>query len=447
MTSIKPKSVVATHTHVAELAAKASAPSDPAKEAALAAAVLSMGPDATALSARALGQLGGLDEGLRAKATLMALTTAYGPELTTLVFKSGNVADFAARLRSVADDPFDPREIEAANRFLAGFEADKALLARDGRELPLWTIAEAKVHAAGSYPSTRSAELRGPSASAPPVETSPNHGWVSFSDDAFGLARLANGTWTAWLQNDWNRDLVPLESLSSASLLTIREHLADRRELRGLSGQLDKLLEPRLSAAALREFSYRSSFAELNLDRLASGTPVEPSALMMLPSVVRVARHDESWLKAVVRQLRPNQTHVGSPRPIGDLPNQHLHVGLEYASSLHASQPLAADGAHLQWLKSGSSETGGLVELASGKFRFFQYDLERRQGSFPATNYFELEQLDRGSLEKLRTLAAGLVPASAEDVVMRTARQAHPYGAAFTRLLGQLDAALAKSSP
>lgn len=444
MTSIKPKSPVATYTHVAELAQKASAPADPAKEAALAAAVLAMTPDTAILNERSLDRIRGLDEGLRARAVLMALTTAYGPELTSLVFKSGNVADFAARLRATADDPFDQREIKSASRFFAGFESAQALLARDGRELPLWTIAAAKVHPAGSYPTTRSASLRTESAAAPPVDVSPNAGWVSFSDDHFGLARLPDGKWTAWFQNDWNRDLVPLASLSSASLLTIRDHLGARPELRGLGTQVDKLLGPRLDAASKREFPYFAELGQLNLDRLASSTPVEPDALMTLPADVRVARHDASWLKAVVAQLRPAAVREGAPRPLGALGGNELVIGDEFAHITHASQPLAADGAHLRWVSSKASELGGLVELASGKYRLFQYDPERRQGSFPARNYFELEQLDRSSLEQLRALVVGLVPSSAEDVVMKTARQAHPHGAAFTRLLGQLDAALAR---
>lgn len=444
MTSIKPKSPVATYTHVAELAQKASAPADPAKEAALAAAVLAMAPDTAVLSERSLDRIRGLDEGLRARAVLMALTTAYGSELTSLVFKSGNVSDFAARLRATADDPFDQRELRSASRFFAGFEADQAVLARDGRELPLWTIAEAKVHPPGSYPTTRSASLHTESASAPPVDVNPNAGWVSFSDDQFGLARLPDGQWTAWFQNDRNRDLVSLESLSSASLLTIREHLGARPELRGLATQVDKLLEPRLDAASKHEFPYFAALGELDLGRLASQAPVDPSALMTLPAAVRVARHDVSWLKAVIAQLRPTAVREGAPRPLGEVAAKDLLVGIEYADITHAGQPLAANGAHLRWVSPKASEQGGLVELASGKYRLFQYDAERRQGSFPATNYFELEQLDRASLEKLRGLVAGLVPESAEDVVMRTARQAHPYGAAFTRLLGQLDAALAQ---
>lgn len=444
MTSIKPKSELNTLHQLTELAVQASAPSDPVKEAGLAAAIVALGPDATLLNESALDRVRGLDEGLRAKAVLMALTTAYGEELTPLVFKSGSISEFAARLVTSRGDILAGKQLEAVNHFLATFESDKAFLARDGQEIPLWTIAEAQVHPAGSYPSARQDRLLDDHGK--PVEPSPANGWVSFSDGVFGLVRLGGGNWSAWFQNDWNKDLIPLPQLSSASLQAIRDHLGPRAELRGLTAQVDQILAPRLEEADRRRLGYWAELGNLDLNALSAGRPVDASELMALPAPARVARHDEGWLKSVIKQLLPPRLASGTPASIDNWPQRELSFGDRYAYSMHSTQPLSSTGAHLQWTQAGASFPweGGLVELAGGEYRLWQFDPERRRGSLRDVNYYPLSSLDRTSLVGLREAVQALTPGAATDVVMHTARRAHPYGASFERLLLQIDHALSR---
>lgn len=446
MTSIKPKSQLSTQAHVAELAAKAGVPVDPVKEAGLAAAILALGPDATLLNEKALDRVRGLDEGLRARAILMALTTAYGQELTPLIFKSGSVSEFATRLAASTKDILAGAQLAAVNHFLATFDSEKAFLARDGQEIPLWTIAEAQVHPAGAYPSTREARLL--DKNDKPVEPHPLSGSASFSDGTFGVVRLGSGAWSAWFQNDWNRDLVPLDELSSASLQAIRDHLGPRAELRGLAAQVDQVLSPRLDKADRRQLGYEFELAKLDLDALAaSGPPVDAAQLMALPAPARVARHDEGWLRSIIKRLSPPQLASGQPEAIGSWSQRELTFGDRYAYITHATQPLSSTGAHLQWTVAGAAfpSEGGLVELAGGEYRLWQFDPVRRRPNGPDLNYYPLEALDRDSLVGLREVVARLAPSGGEDSVMRTARQAHPYGASYARLLQQIDRALASA--
>ncbi|MFO0727044.1 MAG: hypothetical protein U1E65_24905 [Myxococcota bacterium] len=409
---------------------------DPAKEAALLGAIKNLGPDGALLNASALNRVTGLDEGLKARAVMASLATAYGEPLKAQVFQSASLADFSAAILKRGDYFEDIKLDAVVNRFVSTWQSEAPFKARDGKEIDLSTIAGLGIHPE-PMPGELLKDVRGRWV---PVEVEAGAPWAAFAGEAFGVVRLENGNWSAWFQNDWNKDQLDFSALSSASLQTIRDRLGEEPGFRGLARQIDKILTARAPAAEAAQRLVTERMGKLDLNTVSRS--IDPVVLMGLPAQDRVGQAVKSELIALIEKLQtPKVETAPASHTLQGWRDIRFIVGDEYAEIFHAGQPLAKDGAHLSWTL--PSTAGGLLELANGTYRLWDLDPHRQQGSLRARNYYALETLDTESLKGLRDKIADLAPEGAQDSIMRTARSAHPYGAAFSRLLGQLDQLLA----
>lgn len=430
-----------------QVLAAAKNPVDPAKAAALGKVIAAQGENARLINADSLKPVVGANAGLESRAIIAALTTAYGDDLREILFNSSSLGDFGIQLLALPSEEwsFDgQRERGAITRFVTGFQADQAMAARDGLEVS----PDAITKLAPMVTKQRFEEFvsRGEWRN---VNDQVDYSNVfSFEGGHYGVVRLKNGTWGSWFQNDWNQDLNPLGDLSTASLQALKDRVRGDPAFPGLASQVDALLQPRL-AEARRAKTKVDGALEVDLEALAKKESIAPSEIASLPANQRVSEQSLRGVIGLIEKLgsviglTESKVPAGS-RSISDFEARKITLGDDYAHITHAGQPLGSKQVTLHWSVPTAEIPwdGGLIQLASGRFKIWSHTSER-QGSVWKKRYDDLEAFDTATLQALRARMAQLAPSGASDPVLQAARRANRFGPAIEALVTQIDGVLA----
>ncbi|MCC7380813.1 MAG: hypothetical protein IT384_03230 [Deltaproteobacteria bacterium] len=429
-----------------QVMAAAKNPVAPAQAAALGKVIAAQGENARLINADSVKPLVGANAGLESRAIIAALTTAYGDDLREILFNSSSLGDFGIQLLALPSEEwsFDGhRERGAITRFVTGFQGDQAMAARDGVEVSPAAIRNLERASDGQ----KFMELVSRGEWRNVSDQIDNSKVFAFEGGHFGVVRLHNGAWGSWFQNDWNRDLNALGDLSTASLQALKDRVRGDPAFPGLASQVDSLLQPRL-AEARRAKTKVDCALDVDLEALAKRESIAPSEIASLPANQRVSERSLGGVIALIEKLAVQLGSTDAPagsRSISDFDARKITLGDDYAHITHAGQPLGSDQVTLYWSvpKAETPWDGGLILLASGRFKIWSHTSER-QGSTWRKRYDELEAFDTATLQALRARMAPMAPSGVADPVLQAARRANRFGPALEALLQQIDGVLAK---
>jgi len=405
---------------IAEAAANAvQNPVSAKKEAALAQTIAKQGASgAQLINAESLDHVRGLDDGLRARGIIGALATAYGEDLKTVLFTQPTVAEFAMKLLSLAGNGYDgSQERGAVSRFVAGYTAPGAVKSKDGIEVDTNDVKNAR------------------------ETTDRKLGTVLSFGESFGVVKQ-DGSWKAYFQNDWNKDVMPLDKLSSATLLAIVDLASSRPELRSLGKQAEKELAPRLKESNVEKTKVDKNLS-VELDQIT------PTELKSAPGDVRVSRQGMQVVLDIISLISGPLTAVvkGSEWSFPKFSQRNLSLGDDYAHISHKDQLLASNKVTIQWSPPNEKypHEGGLIQLAGGEFRLWRLT-DEKQGSGYKRAYTKLDAMDTASLKGLYGEISKMAPSGAGDATIREGRMANRFGPSLEQLKNDLATLIAARS-